>query len=118
MSPRSTILATLVVLHVLAVAVAQEQTTTPREEGAAAVPEPLTEYLGRPIAVTMHYAGAPWLVREGRQREEDCETMLKELKVTPGMTVVDMGCGNGFYTLPLGQQVNAFQAKFGAETGF
>ena len=53
----------------------------------------------------MHYAGAPWLIRESRQREEDCETMVGELHVRPGMTVCDMGCGNGFYALRLAELV-------------
>jgi ubiquinone/menaquinone biosynthesis C-methylase UbiE len=53
----------------------------------------------------MHYAGAPWLVRESRQRQEDCETLLRELKVEPGQTVCDFGCGNGFYTLKLAEAV-------------
>ena len=58
-------------------------------------------YLGRRIATTMHYSGAPWLVRESRQREEDCRRLLKQLNVQPGQTLCDMGCGNGFYTLAL-----------------
>jgi ubiquinone/menaquinone biosynthesis C-methylase UbiE len=61
--------------------------------------------MGREIAQTMHYLGAPWLLRESRQREEDCERMLAELKLKPGMVVCDMGCGNGFYTLRMAQQV-------------
>jgi ubiquinone/menaquinone biosynthesis C-methylase UbiE len=67
-------------------------------------PPALTHYKGREIAQTMHYEGAPWLVRESRQREEDCETLLKVLKVKPGMMVCDMGCGNGFYTIPIARQ--------------
>ena len=62
-------------------------------------------YMGREIAQTMHYTGAPWLIRESRQREEDCETMLANLGVKPGMTVCDMGCGNGFYSLKLAEIV-------------
>jgi len=62
-------------------------------------------YKGREIAQTMHYTGAPWLIRESRQREEDCEKMLKNLGVKPGMTVCDMGCGNGFYSLKLAKMV-------------
>ncbi|MHC2070218.1 class I SAM-dependent methyltransferase [Bremerella sp. T1] len=62
-------------------------------------------YLGRQIAQTMHYTGAPWLIRESRQREEDCEKMLKNLGVEPGMTVCDMGCGNGFYSLQMAKLV-------------
>ncbi len=69
------------------------------------IPEPLTVYKGRRIARTMHYEGAGWLIRESRQREEDCATMLKQLGVKPGMTVCDMGCGNGFYTIKLAELV-------------
>ena len=58
-------------------------------------------YMGREIATTMHYTGADWLVRESRQREEDCKRLLKELHVKPGQVICDMGCGNGFYTLKL-----------------
>jgi ubiquinone/menaquinone biosynthesis C-methylase UbiE len=53
----------------------------------------------------MHYLGAPWLVRESRQREEDCQRLLRELDVKPGQRVCDMGCGNGFYTLQLAKLV-------------
>lgn len=70
----------------------------------AATPRP-THYLGRPIAATMHYEGAPWLVRESRQREEDCQRLLIELRLRPGQIVCDLGCGNGFYTLELARRV-------------
>ncbi|MGC4003740.1 MAG: class I SAM-dependent methyltransferase [Pirellulales bacterium] len=69
------------------------------------LPPPLTEYQGREIAQTMHFTGAPWLTRESRQREEDCTTMLANLGLKPGMTVCDMGCGNGFYAIPMGKAV-------------
>jgi ubiquinone/menaquinone biosynthesis C-methylase UbiE len=71
----------------------------------AETPPGLTEYLGRKIAQTMHYTGASWLIRESRQREEDCEDMLSQLRVQPGMTICDMGCGNGFYSIPLARRV-------------
>jgi len=60
-------------------------------------------YMGRDIATTMHYTGADWLMRESRQREEDCKRLLKELNVKPGQVICDIGCGNGFYTLKLAQ---------------
>jgi ubiquinone/menaquinone biosynthesis C-methylase UbiE len=69
------------------------------------IPPAQTHHMGREIAQTMHFTGAPWLVRESRQREEDCRTMLKALQVKPGQTVCDMGCGNGFYTLQLARLV-------------
>lgn len=63
------------------------------------------EYLGRPIAQTMHFLGAPWLVRESRVREEEPEKLLAALAVEPGQTVCDLGCGNGFYTMRLAKLV-------------
>lgn len=88
-------------LFVLVASIATAQETRVTD----AVPPALTEYMGREIAQTMHFAGAPWLTRESRQREEDCDTMVKQLQLKPGMTVCDMGCGNGFYTLRMADAV-------------
>lgn len=71
----------------------------------SAVPPPLQEYFGRRIAQTMHYSGAEWLSRSVREREERGSLLLKNLGVREGMTICDMGCGNGFYTLPLARRV-------------
>lgn len=67
----------------------------------AKVPPSLDEYMGRRIAQTMHFSGAEWLIRNEREREERCSLMLANLGVKPGMTICDMGCGNGFHTLQL-----------------
>jgi len=64
-------------------------------------PPALKEYLGRRIAQTMHYTGAEWLTRDNREQEERCSLMLSNLGMKKGMTICDMGCGNGFYTLQL-----------------
>lgn len=74
-------------------------------ERSVEIPPPRRHYLGREIAQTMHYTGAPWLVRESRQREEDCRMLLEALQLEPGQTVCDLGCGNGFYTLELARRV-------------
>jgi ubiquinone/menaquinone biosynthesis C-methylase UbiE len=51
----------------------------------------------------MHYLGAEWLTRDNREQEERCSLMLANLGVKRGITICDMGCGNGFYTLKLAQ---------------
>ncbi len=68
-------------------------------------PPARTEYFGRRIAQTMHYTGAPWLVRESRKREEEPKKLLDALAMKPGQRVCDMGCGNGFYTLRLARRL-------------
>lgn len=70
-----------------------------------ATPPPVGVYLGREVARTMHYSGARWLTRESREREEGTRLLLEHLGVTPGMTVCDLGCGNGFYSLKLAPMV-------------
>ena len=81
------------------------QATADEEQVEDKLPPGRTEYLGREIAQTMHFLGAPWLIRDSREREEDCSTMLKNLGVKPGMTICDMGCGNGFYSLKMAEMV-------------
>lgn len=68
-------------------------------------PPALEYYKGRRIAYTMGVGGAEWLIRKNRQEEEDCATLLKELQIKPGMTVCDMGCGNGYYALQMAELV-------------
>jgi ubiquinone/menaquinone biosynthesis C-methylase UbiE len=68
-------------------------------------PPAMLEYKGRRIAQTMHWLGAEWLIRDEREREERCSLMLTSLGVKPGMTVCDMGCGNGFYSVQLAKLV-------------
>lgn len=73
--------------------------------GDETIPPALTHYMGREIAQTMHYRGAPWLTRDNREEEERCSLLLTNLGLKRGMTVCDMGCGNGYYTLKLAQMV-------------
>lgn len=73
--------------------------------GDETIPPPLEVYKGRRIATTMHYLGAPWLIRENRENEERCSLMLASLGVKQGMTICDMGCGNGFYSVQLARLV-------------
>lgn len=81
--------------------------TTDTVAGAAPpkLPRPLKRFKGRQIADTMSYHGAPWLTRPERPQEENTAKLLEALKVKPGQTVCDMGCGNGYYTLELAKLV-------------
>lgn len=70
-----------------------------------ATPEGRRSYLGRDVARTMHWRGAPWLLRETRENEENGEMLREWLDVQPGQAVCDLGCGNGYHTLPLAETV-------------
>lgn len=64
-----------------------------------------TEYMGRTIAPTMHFSGAGWLTRPTREQEEEPLKLLNSLKIQPGQTICDFGCGNGFHSLQLAKRV-------------
>jgi len=74
-------------------------------QAAKPIPPALQFYKGRRIAQTMHFTGAKWLIRANRENEERCSVMLDHLGLQPGMTVCDMGCGNGFYALQMAKLV-------------
>ncbi len=70
----------------------------PAKPAEEAIPEPVTEYMGREVAQTMHWSGAEWLLRENREQEA---LMMKELRIQPGWTICDLGCGNGYHSLAM-----------------
>jgi len=80
----------------------------PRQEPAQAaqtLPPPLTEYMGRRVAQTMHWTGAEWLQRDTRENEERTSRMLTALELRAGMSVCDLGCGVGTIALPMARLV-------------
>ncbi len=79
------------------------------------IPQGLDAYMGRPIAQTMHFQGAEWLLRNRREREERCSMMLANLGVKNGMQICDMGCGNGFHALQLAQLVGENGIIYGVD---
>ena len=66
-------------------------------------PPALLEYKGREIARTMHWQGAPWLMRKLREEEEKTSEMIRELRLKPGLSVADIGSGNGYHTLMMAE---------------
>jgi predicted methyltransferase len=53
---------------------------------------------GREYARPMGVAGAPWLERAEREREEQPTRALALMNVLPGSTVADIGAGSGYFT--------------------
>ncbi|MDG1874137.1 MAG: class I SAM-dependent methyltransferase [Mariniblastus sp.] len=117
-------LATMVCIENTSVAIPQEQDLTDQkssernltlddlaeaiaqmESEAKKIPQGVDRYMGRRVAQTMHFAGAEWLIRDEREREERCSLMLANLGLKPGMTVCDMGCGNGFHALQIAKML-------------
>ena len=76
-----------------------------REVGDVAPDRRRREYMGRTIAPTMHFSGAGWLTRPTREEEEDPQRMLNSLKIKPGQTICDFGCGNGYHALQMAKRV-------------
>lgn len=91
----------------LAFAVAEEPregpvvSPVPPPAAPVVIPPSLTEYMGRTIAPAMSYhgGGASWLLRKLREEEEKPSVLLPELRIKPGQTVCDLGCGNGYHVL-------------------
>ena len=79
------------------------------------VPKGVDVYMGRRVAKTMHYEGAEWLIRDNRERQERCSLMLANLGLKPKMTVCDMGCGNGFYSLPIAKMLGQHGTVVGVD---
>jgi ubiquinone/menaquinone biosynthesis C-methylase UbiE len=65
------------------------------------------DYMGRPVARTMHWSGAQWLLRASREDEEQSSQLLSALKLEAGQTVCDFGSGNGYYSLPIAALVGS-----------
>jgi glutathione peroxidase-family protein/precorrin-6B methylase 2 len=66
-------------------------------------PQGVNEYLGRQTAMTMHWKGAPWLIRKRREAEESTTNMIKAMQIQPGQILCDMGAGNGYHTLKMSE---------------
>lgn len=56
----------------------------------------------RPIAPTV---STKWSTEEARDRVNEAEDVMTSADVRPGMTVADIGAGDGYYTVRLAQRV-------------
>jgi ubiquinone/menaquinone biosynthesis C-methylase UbiE len=72
----------------------------------AAKPSPKQEAPPRQPAQPLSYeGGADWLEREGREKIEKPEIVLKAMNLKDGDVVADLGAGTGFYTRRLARAV-------------
>ena len=62
-------------------------------------------YMGREIAHVMGFAGAAWLERDSREREERLGLLVKSLRLKPGMIVADIGAGSGVISMLMARQL-------------
>lgn len=62
-------------------------------------------YFGREIARIMDASGADWLERPSRPTEENTDSIVKRMKLKPGMVVADIGAGTGYYTFRVAKLV-------------
>jgi len=60
---------------------------------------------GRLIAPVMSAAGADWLDRPEREKEENPELALDAIGIRQGMVVADIGAGTGYFSLRLAKHV-------------
>lgn len=72
------------------------------QAGEAPGKHPLT---GREYAWPMGVAGAPWLDRPERIREEQPDRALDLIDIKAGSTVADIGAGSGYFTERLARRV-------------
>src|SRR5215831_16371428 len=64
-------------------------------------------YMGREIAQVMGHAGADWLERREREKEEAPTKLHEILKLKAGDVVADIGAGSGYHTFRLAEKVGA-----------
>ncbi len=66
------------------------------------VPSSAFPEAARPVAPII---SSRWSTEEARDRLSEAETVMTDAGVAPGMTVADIGAGEGYYTIHLAQRV-------------
>jgi protein-L-isoaspartate O-methyltransferase len=72
-------------------------------------------FMGREIACVMGHEAADWLERPERSQEERPDLLMSALKIRPGDTVADIGCGSGYYTRRLARMVGPRGSVFAVD---
>ncbi|MEN0063170.1 MAG: methyltransferase domain-containing protein [Myxococcota bacterium] len=63
------------------------------------------QHEGRPVAEVMGWQGHAWLERDNREAEENPAKLMALLKLKPGQSVLDLGCGSGYYARRMAREV-------------
>jgi SAM-dependent methyltransferase len=94
----------LVAFHAVGIGQPFDRLAAASSTAAAQSPgvHPLT---GRQYALPMSAAGAAWLDRTEREREEATELSIRLIEVKPGSVVADVGAGSGYYSTRLARLV-------------
>ena len=92
----------LLLLPALLLAGCDGDTAAPKEKRLkAATGFPAAD---RPVATIV---SARWSTEEARDRLNEASQVMSLAGINPGMTVADIGAGEGYYTIRLGQRVGA-----------
>ena len=62
-------------------------------------------YMGREISQVMGAAGAAWLERNERDKEENTKLAIEKIALSPTDVVADIGAGTGYYTFKISHKV-------------
>lgn len=91
--------AALTLLPALLLAGCDETRPRPQPTPAEEVKFPAAD---RPVATIV---SARWSTEEARDRLNEADTVMNRADIRPGMTVADIGAGEGYYTIRLAQRV-------------
>jgi hypothetical protein len=62
-------------------------------------------YMGREIAHVMGHRAAMWLERDGRERDERTDLLIRRLPLEQDSVVADIGAGTGYFSFPVAARV-------------
>ena len=89
----------LMVLGLLALAACEAAPSAPKPPKERIDPFPAAD---RPVA---HIVSSRWSTEEARDRLNEAGQVMAKSGIQPGMTVADIGAGEGYYTIRLAQRV-------------